>query len=110
APPEQRFSGPIIVNGQHPYYMFTGVPNTLGQMVPQMGGANNAENLVKLNSLGFRIEGPLERPKPAGELRIFVLGDRLFSMERRSRKRSQVKLNQNLCAEIYREPRSIILV
>lgn len=73
-PPERRFSGPIVVNGQHPYYMFTGVPNTLRQMVPQMGGANHAENLVKLNSLGFRIEDSLEKSKPAGELRIFVVG------------------------------------
>src|SRR5262249_27502211 len=73
-PPAERFSGPIVANGQHPYYVFTGIPNTLGQMAPQMGGANEIENLVKLNSLGFRIERPLEKTKPAGELRIFVVG------------------------------------
>jgi lysophospholipase L1-like esterase len=53
--------------------MFTGVPNTRGQMVPQMGGANN-ENVVTLNRLGFRIERPLEKTKAPGELRIFVMG------------------------------------
>ena len=72
--PEERFSGPIVTNGQYPYYMFAGAPNYVGQMAPQMGGTNATENLVKLNSLGFRIERPLEKSKPAGELRIFVVG------------------------------------
>jgi hypothetical protein len=54
--------------------VFAGAPNTLEQMAPQMGGANETENLLKLNSLGFRIERPLEKSKPAGELRIFVVG------------------------------------
>src|SRR5215813_4208551 len=61
-------------NRQHPYYMFTGAPNSFVRMVPQQGGANETESLAKLNSLGFRIEGPLEKSKPAGELRIFVVG------------------------------------
>jgi hypothetical protein len=74
APPEQRFSGPIVTNGQHPYYMFTGAPNRLVQTIPQMGGTNDPENFAKLNALGFRIERPLEKTKPAGELRILVLG------------------------------------
>ena len=73
-PRGDRFSRPIIANGQHPYYVFTGIPNTLGEMAPQMGGANGSENVVKLNSLGFRIERPLQKRKPAGELRIFVVG------------------------------------
>jgi lysophospholipase L1-like esterase len=72
--PEQRWSGPIVRNGQHPYYMFTGAPNTSEQMAPQMGGANDNENLVTLNSLGFRIERLLEKVKPPSELRIFVMG------------------------------------
>jgi len=73
-PSEQRLSGPISANGQHPYYMFTGVPNTSVSIPPLVGGANETENLAKLNSLGFRIEEPLEKSKPAGELRIFVVG------------------------------------
>ena len=73
-PPEQRWSGPIVTDGQRPYYMFTGAPNARGQMEPQMGGANESENLVTLNRLGFRIERPLEKTKAPGELRIFVMG------------------------------------
>src|SRR5262249_26189289 len=64
----------IGTNGQQPYFMFTCVPNSFVRMVPQVGGANETESLAKLNSLGFRIEGPLEKSKPAGELRIFVMG------------------------------------
>jgi hypothetical protein len=100
SPLEQRGSAPIVANGQHPYYMFTGAPNTLAQMAPQMGGTGETENLVKLNSLGFRIERPLEKSKP----------HRRYSMERRLRKRSQVKLNQNSRAGVSRERRSITLV
>src|SRR5215831_5823421 len=72
--PEQRWSGPIVTNGQHPYYMFTGAPDSSGRMVPQQGGANDADNNYRLNSLGFRIERPLIKSKPEGELRIFVIG------------------------------------
>jgi hypothetical protein len=36
-PPEERFSGPIVANGQHPYYGFTGIPNALKQMAPPGG-------------------------------------------------------------------------
>ena len=72
--PGQRQSAPIAANGQHPYYMFTGVPNSSGRMVPQQGGVNDADNIYRLNSLGFRIERPLIKLKPEGELRIFVLG------------------------------------
>ena len=72
--PEQRFSAPIVSNGQHPYYMFTGAPDSSGRMTPQQGGANDTDNNYRLNSLGFRIERPLIKSKPEGELRIFVLG------------------------------------
>lgn len=72
--PEQRWSAPIVTNGQHPYYMFTGAPDSSGRMVPQQGGANDADNIYRLNSLGFRIEGQLIKSKPQNELRIFVLG------------------------------------
>src|SRR5215831_3614315 len=72
--PEQRWSGPIVTNGQHPYYMFTGAPNSSGRMIRQQGGANDADNNYRLNSLGFRIERPLIKSKPEGELRIFVIG------------------------------------
>jgi lysophospholipase L1-like esterase len=74
APPEQGAAGPLIANGQHPYYMFTGVPGSSGRMASQMGGATEADNTYTLNSLGFRIERPLVKSKPEGELRIFVLG------------------------------------
>src|SRR5262249_12092446 len=73
-PPEQRWSAPIVTNGQHPYYMFTGAPASSGRMVPQQGGAGDADNIYRLNSLGFRIERPLVKSKPEGEVRIFVLG------------------------------------
>ena len=72
--PEQRWSAPIVRNGQHPYYMFTGAPASSGRMVPQQGGAGDADNIYRLNSLGFRIERPLVKSKPEGEVRIFVLG------------------------------------
>ena len=72
--PEQRWSAPIVTNGQHPYYMFTGAPDSSGRMVPQQGGATDADNIYRLNSLGFRIERALVKSKPEGELRIFVLG------------------------------------
>ena len=72
--PEQRWSAPIVTNGQHPYYMFTGAPDSSGRMMPQQGGANDADNIYRLNSLGFRIERPLTKSKPEDELRIFVLG------------------------------------
>src|SRR5262249_45528181 len=72
--PEQRWSGPIVTNGQHPYYMFTGAPDSSGRMIPQQGGAKDADNNYRLNSLGFRIERPLIKSKPEGEVRIFVLG------------------------------------
>src|SRR5262249_6257570 len=39
APPVETLSAPIAANGQHPYYMFTGIPNTLYQMSPKLGGA-----------------------------------------------------------------------
>src|SRR5262249_10318049 len=42
--PEQRWSAPIVTNGQHPYYMFTGAPDSSGRMIPQQGGANDADN------------------------------------------------------------------
>jgi lysophospholipase L1-like esterase len=71
--PEQRFSAPIVMNGQRPYYMFTGVPNSSGRMIPQQGG-KDSENDYRLNSLGFRIERPLVKSKLEGELRIFVIG------------------------------------
>ena len=74
APPEQRAAGPLIANGQHPYYMFTGIPGSRGRMAPQQGGTSEADNTYTLNSLGFRIERPLGKTKPEGELRIFVLG------------------------------------
>lgn len=67
-------SEPLIANGQNPYYMFTGVPGSSGRMVPQQGGVSEADNAYRLNSLGFRIERALLRPKSEGELRIFVLG------------------------------------
>src|SRR5262249_31036871 len=72
--PEQRWSAPIVTNGQHPYYMFTGAPDSSGRMVPQQGGADDADNIYRLNSLGFRIERPLVKSKSEGEVRIFVLG------------------------------------
>ncbi|MGA8418951.1 MAG: hypothetical protein WB691_04175, partial [Pseudolabrys sp.] len=71
--PEQRFSAPIVMNGQRPYYMFTGVPNSSGRMIPQQGG-NDSENDYRINSLGFRIERPLVKSKLEGELRIVVIG------------------------------------
>jgi len=72
--PEQRFWAAIVSNGQRPYYMFTGAPNSSGRMIRQQGGANDADNNYRLNSLGFRIERPLIKSKPEGELRIFVIG------------------------------------
>src|SRR5262245_27577726 len=72
--PEQRWSAPIVTNGQHPYYMFTGAPYGSGRMMPQQGGADDADNIYQLNSLGFRIERPLIKSKPESEVRIFVLG------------------------------------
>jgi len=72
--PERRFSAPIVSNGQRPYYMFTGAPNSRGRMVPQQGGGNDSDNDYRLNSLGFRIERPLVKSKLEGELRIFVIG------------------------------------
>jgi lysophospholipase L1-like esterase len=74
--PEHGWAAPIITGRRHPhpYYMFTGVPNSSGQVVPQQGGANDPDNIYRLNSLGFRIERPFIKSKPDGELRIFVLG------------------------------------
>jgi lysophospholipase L1-like esterase len=74
--PENRWAAPIVTGGRHlhPYYMFTGVPDSSGQVVPQQGGANAPDNIYRLNSLGFRIERPFIKSKPVGELRIFVLG------------------------------------
>jgi lysophospholipase L1-like esterase len=72
--PEQRWSAPIVRNGQHPYYMFTGAPHSSGRMMPEQGGADDADNIYRLNSLGFRIDRPLIKSKPEGEVRIFVLG------------------------------------
>jgi len=63
-----------VVPHPHPYYMFTGIPNSSGQLLPQQGGADDPDNIYRLNSLGFRIERPFIKSKSDGELRIFVLG------------------------------------
>src|SRR5262245_29915389 len=49
-------------------------PAAEGRMVPQQGAASEVDNEYRLNSLGFRIERPLHKSKPEGELRVFVLG------------------------------------
>jgi hypothetical protein len=73
-PEQSKSPGSLFANGQHPYYMFTGAPGSSGVMLPQQGGENDADRAYKLNRFGFRIERTLEKSKPAGELRIFVLG------------------------------------
>jgi lysophospholipase L1-like esterase len=53
-----------------PYLMFSGKPNGRAMYTDETGRRSE----VKLNHLGFRVEGPLEKEKPEGEKRIFVLG------------------------------------
>ena len=57
-----------------PYFMFGGPSNgrvTLPQA--QMGGSD-ADRQMRFNSDGFRIDGEVPLPKPADEIRIFVMG------------------------------------
>src|SRR5262245_40612898 len=61
---KEKSSASLIANGQHPYYMFTGIPGSRGRMVPQQGAASEVDNEYRLNSLGFRIERPLHKSKP----------------------------------------------
>jgi hypothetical protein len=53
-----------------PYFMFGGpTDGRTVTLLPQMG-----EGTVRLNAEGFRIEREIINPKPADEVRIFVLG------------------------------------
>ena len=72
--PEMRWSGTLLTDGLHPYYMFTGAPGSTSKMLPSQGGASDADNIYTLSQQGFRAELPLTKSKPGNELRIFVLG------------------------------------
>jgi len=54
----------ILSRYAQPYFMFSGPPNG------SLGGAGQ----IRFNSQGFRIEGEVSVPKPADEMRIFVVG------------------------------------
>jgi lysophospholipase L1-like esterase len=56
-----------------PYVMFTG-PNNGETVMPAVVGGTPAERRTRFNADGFRIETEIPDPKPADELRIFVLG------------------------------------
>jgi hypothetical protein len=53
--------------------MFTGLQGKSVPMTSSMGG-NESDRIANFNSEGFRIEGDIVEPKPADEVRIFVLG------------------------------------
>jgi lysophospholipase L1-like esterase len=74
SPPENEIAATIISGRQHPYFMYTGNPNSTNRIPLQQGGRNDADRIYTLNSDGFRIERPLERNKPEQQLRIFVTG------------------------------------
>jgi lysophospholipase L1-like esterase len=71
--PENEMAEAIISAGQHPYYMYTGNPNSTYRMPRQQGGSD-ADRTFTFNSDGFRIERALEKNKPEQQLRIFVTG------------------------------------
>jgi hypothetical protein len=69
------FGHPVgfALGGASPYSMFGGPSNGRMLMPPQVGGSEQ-ERLARFNAEGFRIEEEIPDPKPADELRIFVLG------------------------------------
>jgi hypothetical protein len=57
-----------------PYFMFSSPPNGRITVPPAQTGGSDADRQIRFNSDGFRIDGEVLLPKPAGEIRIFVLG------------------------------------
>lgn len=74
-----RALGPFQASGDlewreaRPYFMFGGPSDGRTVMPPQMGGSE-ADRITRFNAEGFRIEGDIPDPKPADELRVFVVG------------------------------------
>ena len=56
-----------------PYVMFTGPAGKTMNGPPQMGGSD-ADRKTRFNAEGFRADSEIVVPKPADELRIFVVG------------------------------------
>jgi lysophospholipase L1-like esterase len=56
-----------------PYFMFSGPAGKMIEQPSQMGG-KEADRQTRFNAEGFRIEGRVLMPKPADEIRIFVVG------------------------------------
>jgi lysophospholipase L1-like esterase len=73
SPSDGEFT-PSFTDGQVPYYMFTGEPNGVAYMPSSQGGSKKSDLTYHLNADGFRIDRPLPKTKPKGELRIFITG------------------------------------
>ena len=56
-----------------PYFMFSGPLGQTVSMSRSMGGSDS-DRITNFNQHGFRIAGEVVKPKPANEVRIFVLG------------------------------------
>jgi hypothetical protein len=63
----------VELGAASPYFMFSG-PSGGSMVMPPQGGGSEADRLARFNTEGFRIEGEIPDPKPADELRIFVMG------------------------------------
>jgi hypothetical protein len=57
-----------------PYYMFSGPSDGRLTATPAQVGGSAADRQMRLNADGFRIDGEIALPKPADEVRIFVMG------------------------------------
>lgn len=66
--------GDDIYRAPTPYVMFTGKPGATARVPDYMERQSDRLMEIRINELGLRIEGPLPRVKPQGEVRIFMLG------------------------------------
>jgi lysophospholipase L1-like esterase len=57
-----------------PYFMFAGPTNGRVSQPPAQMVGSDADRQMRFNSEGFRIDGEVSLPKPADEIRIFVMG------------------------------------